>query len=294
MQPLALILVLVSAIIHAGWNMLGQKRQVTPGFFLIVCTAAALALAPMLWIGREFYPLLDAVFWMCVAGSGVFECVYYVALCGAYRSGDLTATYPLLRAVPVVLVALVSLGVGGERAPEGVGLAGVGLVAVGCLVLPLASFRRPKFSAYLQPASLFALMAGSATTGYSLADDQALQSLAEPNATVFFLALKTLSSSLALGVYLLFRSTDRKEFFQKAREDLWPGVLTGVLIFGAYGLVLAAMSLAENVSYVVAFRQLSIPLGATLGFVVNRENPAPTRVAGIGLIVAGLVLVALG
>ena len=38
-----------------------------------------------------------------------------------------------------------------------------------------------------------------------------------------------------------------------------------MIITGAYGLVLAAMAYVPNVSYVAAFRQMSIPLGAILG-----------------------------
>jgi hypothetical protein len=39
----------------------------------------------------------------------------------------------------------------------------------------------------------------------------------------------------------------------------------------AYSLVLIAMSFAKNISYVVAFRQLGIPIGAILGMVILKE-----------------------
>jgi drug/metabolite transporter (DMT)-like permease len=294
--------VIISAVIHAGWNLYGQQRQVTPGFFFVACFAAAFALSPFLWIYRAVFPQVPLAFWAFVIGSGVFEGLYYVSLCGAYREGDLSATYPLIRAVPVVLVALISLAVGGPNRPEGLGLIGVGLVGLGCLALPLNSFLKPRLGVYLLPASILAFFAGIGTTGYSLADDRALRILTALPAgslpaiipAVFFLALKTLSSTLALGVILLARPVDRSWFRHPLRSELRLGMITGLLIFGAYGLVLAAMALATNVSYVVAFRQISIPLGAMLGFMVNKDKPIPTRLAGIGLIVVGLVLVAAG
>ncbi|MFZ2095115.1 MAG: hypothetical protein WAV05_00625 [Anaerolineales bacterium] len=44
--------------------------------------------------------------------------------------------------------------------------------------------------------------------------------------------------------------------------------ITGLLIIGSYDLVLAAMEYADNVSYIAAFRQLSIPIGAILGILI--------------------------
>jgi drug/metabolite transporter (DMT)-like permease len=299
---LALSLVLISAIIHAGWNLFSQQRQVTTAFFFIACLTAALALSPFLWLFRAGFTALPPIYWLCVIGSGVFEGFYYICLCGAYRAGDLSATYPLVRAVPVVMVALISLAIGGGREPQGVGLVGVAVVAVGCLLLPLASFRRPNLGVYFLPASLLAAGAGLATSGYSLADDQAMRLLAgvptgilgTNSGTLFFLALKTLSSSAALGVILLVSSTERGWLRTMERKPALIAAMTGLFIFGAYGLVLAAMSLASNVSYVIAFRQLSIPLGAGLGFLINKETPVPTRLVGIGVITLGLVLVAAG
>jgi drug/metabolite transporter (DMT)-like permease len=69
--------------------------------------------------------------------------------------------------------------------------------------------------------------------------------------------------------------------------------LTGLLILGTYGLVLAAMEYATNVSYIAAFRQLSIPLGAVLGILVQKEPAYPPKLASIGIIFAGLVLIML-
>jgi drug/metabolite transporter (DMT)-like permease len=301
-QFLALTLVLVSAFIHAGWNFVSQQRQVSTAFFFYACLAAAVVLSPLLWINRAAFGGLSLVFWLCVIGSGIFEGFYYLCLCEAYRSGELSATYPLVRAVPVVVVALISLVIGGTRAPHGIGLAGVGVVAIGCLMLPLNSFKRPRLEVYFLRGSLMAAGAGLATSGYSLADDQAMRLLAQlpgsflgaNTAPLFFLALKTLSSTLALGVILLVSRGERSWLRQMGPRQVSAAALTGLFIFGAYGLVLAAMALASNVSYVIAFRQLSIPLGAGLGFLINKDTPIPPRLAGIGVITLGLVLVALG
>ena len=61
-----------------------------------------------------------------------------------------------------------------------------------------------------------------------------------------------------------------------------------------YGIVLAAMTHAKNVSYIVAFRQLSLPIGVFLGLVILKEQGSLLRFASVLLMVGGLVLVGTG
>lgn len=67
-----------------------------------------------------------------------------------------------------------------------------------------------------------------------------------------------------------------------------------VIIHLGYALVLIAMAFAENVSYVVGFRQLSIPLGAIVGILVLKEPSPVPKLAGVAIMFAGLVLIAMG
>ena len=53
------------------------------------------------------------------------------------------------------------------------------------------------------------------------------------------------------------------------------------------------MPLVSNVSYVQAFRQMSLPLGVAAGIFILKEKCPPVRLAGVGAIVAGLVIAAL-
>ena len=60
----------------------------------------------------------------------------------------------------------------------------------------------------------------------------------------------------------------------------------------AYILVLLAMHFVTNVSYVQAFRQMSLPLGAFLGIAFLKEKATSPKLAGLTLIVGGLIAVA--
>ncbi|MCP4180708.1 MAG: multidrug DMT transporter permease, partial [bacterium] len=70
-------------------------------------------------------------------------------------------------------------------------------------------------------------------------------------------------------------------------------ILAGIGILLAYTLVLISMSFSVNVSYVVAFRQLSIPIGAIGGIFLLKEAGYLTKYTAIITIFIGLVLVAI-
>jgi len=52
-----------------------------------------------------------------------------------------------------------------------------------------------------------------------------------------------------------------------------------------------SMNYVSNVSYVAAFRQLSIPLGAIFGMAFLKEPRHLPKIVGIAVIFVGLVLV---
>ena len=61
----------------------------------------------------------------------------------------------------------------------------------------------------------------------------------------------------------------------------------------AYALILLAMGFVTNVSYIQAFRQMSLPLGVLAGVFILKEPCSQAKLIGIILIVAGLIAVSL-
>ncbi|MGN0871583.1 MAG: hypothetical protein ACI4UV_10390, partial [Victivallales bacterium] len=70
--------------------------------------------------------------------------------------------------------------------------------------------------------------------------------------------------------------------------------LAGFFAGLAYLLVLVAMGYVTNVSYIQAFRQLSLPVGLLLGILILKERATFQKIAGLALILAGLTFVTLG
>lgn len=57
-----------------------------------------------------------------------------------------------------------------------------------------------------------------------------------------------------------------------------------------YGIVLYAMTMVENVSYVVALRQVSIIFGVFMGMWFLKEPWLNSRILGVLLVCSGLVI----
>jgi drug/metabolite transporter (DMT)-like permease len=302
MTLFALLLITISAFAHAFWNFLSKRKDPSTAFFWITTLAAMLALLPALWLYRQGLPFVTLADWMLIAATGLFQTVYYIGLAGAYSNGDLSLAYPLARSLPVLLIALVSILLGRGEQIGAWAFVGFLAVAGGCLLLPLPHYRDFRLAHYLNICCMFAVVAAIGTTGYTLVDDQVLRDLRSApgiplnntSVTLFFMALENISLAFFLGLYVLFKPAERQNLAQNGRSLALPASLAGLVMTGAYGLVLLAMADVSNVSYVSAFRQISLPIGAFLGMALGREPRYLPRILGLAVILAGLVLVAVG
>ncbi|WP_445401938.1 hypothetical protein [Zobellella sp. An-6] len=296
MSPLALLLVLSSAALHALWNLLGKRVSPGYGFFWLANLTQCLLLLPFgLWmLGRE----QGLAFWGWLLASGLCQNLYMAALAAAYRQGDLSLAYPLARALPMLLVGVGGLALGQVISPAaGVGMA---LVLAGCLLLPVLSLRHWRPGLYWTPGCALALLAALGTSGYSLIDAHAIGLLRDgldglhgrQSLAIYYLWLQVMAvlfTSLPLLLWPRFRAG----LAATARSAARPAMLTGIMMGLTYGLVLWAFALASQVSYVVALRQLSIPLGVLLGICWLGESHRGGKLPGAALILGGLTLVAL-
>jgi drug/metabolite transporter (DMT)-like permease len=301
MTPIAIVLVTISAFIHAFWNLLGKRQNPSVAFFFIASVFAAICFSPLLLVYRAAFASIPGRVWLWLALTSIFEAIYFIGLAGAYRNGDMSVAYPFARTIPVALVALFTTIFGFGKPLNLMGIGGILLVVIGCLLLPLRSLRQVTAQDYLTACCLLAGLAGIGTTGYTLVDNQALidlraapgNGLTQIEIAFFYLALASIAIVTVTGAYILISRVERAALTKTWREGKSMAFITGLLIIGTYGLVLAAMAYASNVSYIATFRQLSIPLGAILGILVQKEPAYPPKLASIGFIFVGLVLITL-
>jgi len=304
MSAIAAALIITSAFMHASWNFVSKRGSPSLAFFFIMALSGALIMSPFLYGHRGVIPLVPASVWGLILATGVAQLVYFSGLAGAYQRGDISLAYPLARALPVLLVVAISilLGRGGEIGA--LSLFGMLMITAGCVILPLTHFRSVRPGNYFGMVYLMVLIAAIGTTGYTLLDDQALRQLRETPAihltnheiTVLFISLQTISTATMIGVGTVLRPSGRRHLMGilRSRSLLMAGVLTGAVVMATYGLVLVSMAYVTDVSYVAAFRQLSIPIGAMLGFTLQKEPRHLPKILGIIIISIGLVFVGIG
>jgi drug/metabolite transporter (DMT)-like permease len=298
MTTTAAILLIFSAVTHAGWNFISKKEHPTQAFYLVANTTGVFCVLPFLFYYASFIHLVPSSVWIIVVMSGFFLAAYLEALAGAYRAGDISIAYPLTRALPVIFVFLFSLVLDKNLPPGGWFLVGTILIVAGCTILPLKALGDFHFSNYLNLCCLLAVLAAVGVTGYTVADDMALRYLRElpgkpvspVQGTLVYMVLEGISCSLWQGLFVVVNRRERHNVPEVIASFKGPAALTGIGIYLTYGIVLISMNYVSNVSYVAAFRQLSIPIGAILGMAFLKEPRYLPKIVGIAAIFTGLVL----
>lgn len=273
---------------HAGWNLLARSQQQRDIFLSVLLVVAVVAVGPALWAEWGEVPVLTAVYPLLLL-TACFESLYYFGLLRGYQSGDFTVVYPVARALPVLLLALVDVGQG--QSPSPWGWLGMVLISLGCLLISLHSWQSFSWRHYYQPMMGWALLAALGTVGYTLVDKAAAAQLA-PGWQTAVRYVSLMYPLTAVGYWTILKLLKRPIHALPSRRS-WPIVLlASACMFGAYALILWAYQLAERVSYIVALRQFSIVLGVIAGAFIFHE-PAPRwRIAMALLIVTGIALIA--
>lgn len=296
MTAAAVILILISAGLHAGWNLVSKSGKPSPFFFLILTLSSMAILSPFWAANVGALKVLPLRFWMLLGITGLFQTVYYTGLAKAYSHGDISLVYPLVRAIPVLLVPAITAAFSLGAPLSGQAAGGMALIGVGCILVPVRSFRTWHIRDYSGKALLWVIPGAIGTTGYTIIDSIAMKipdphELSVPVSLVYSgLINLSIIPWMIVSVTLLSGWGERRHY--RGRQVIRP-LAAGVAVSLAYMFVLAAMNYVSNVSYVAGFRQLSIPLGVILGGVFLKEKMFLPRIIGCLLIVAGLVITAL-
>ena len=275
--------VLFGALLHASWNaLIKSATDKSLDTALIHVMGAVVALPLLLLAGLPPPSSLPYL-----AASIIIHIGYYIALAGAYKHGDLGLTYPIMRGLAPLLVAIASGIVIGEALslPGWLGVLGI---SGGVLLLGLS---RAAFANSAHRAALgFALSNAVIIAVYTVIDGLGVRLAVEHGGT----ALQYVSALFLIdGIpYFIFVMSQRKaqqrvEAWAYMRKR-WPLALMGTLAsLGSYGIALWAMTQAP-VATVAALREVSVLFAALLGALLLKEAFGLQRGAGTLLIVAGI------
>lgn len=298
MSITAAILIFISVFMHVTWNMLSKTKTPSTAFYLIMNFVGGIIWLPFFVMSYDSFIGLPAVFYWLFAGSVVSEVVYMYGLAHGYKHGDISLIYPLVRALPVVILAVITL-IAQIGKPFGVvALLGMIIIVIGCIIMPFQSFRNISFKGLNTIALLFILLGALGTTGYTLCDSQALKQIAIDGkvtnvCTLGYLFLIQMGLTIGEIPLVIFDATERAAIGNFKGKAIFYPILAGICCSGAYALILFAMQHVSNVSFIQAFRQLSLPLGFIVGVFFLHEKNSLTKTVGMSLILTGLIIVSL-
>lgn len=276
--------VLCAAMLHASWNALIKSGDDKAADAALITVAGAVVALPFLFCTG----LPDFKAWPYVMTSLVIHIGYYIALVEAYRHGELGLTYPIMRGVAPLLVALGS-GVFIGEAPSAAAWLGVVGIAVGVGLVGLA---HPGEALHHRRALVFALANAALIAIYTTVDGVGVRTIG--GATRYVLLLFVLDGLFYPALVWWRRSVDeRAELIAFARRR-WPlAALGGSASIGAYGIALWAMTRAPIAS-VAALRETSVLFAAVLGTFLLKERFGLQRAVGTGVIVGGVMALRFG
>ncbi|MFN2644931.1 MAG: EamA family transporter [Burkholderiales bacterium] len=262
--------VLGAALLHASWNVLvkaGADKE-------LETINIALGSGLVALIAALFLPPPARASWPWVAASAVVHILYFIFLAGAYRWGELSYAYPVMRGGGPMLVALVGALALGEVLPLHEAL-GVLLVCAG--ILAFASGRHDR------RATAFALANAVVIAAYTLIDGQGARASGAPASyTMWFF----IANGVVILVYGLLRRGAAVGVYW--RRHWLRSLIGGSCALGAYGIALWAMTRAP-IAVVAVLRETAVIFGAFIAYFVLKEKLTRRRLAATGAVMLGLV-----
>jgi drug/metabolite transporter (DMT)-like permease len=275
-----ILAVLGAAMLHAIWNALakGSAGQGDPlPATVLVVLGGALASALLL----PFMSAPAPASWPFIAASSLTQTAYYLLLIEAYRSGDMSHAYPLMRGSAPLLVALLNGLLTGERLSGAQWLA-VCLICGGVLAM-LLSARAPAAqpSSAQRRSTMFALATACVIALYTMIDGAGVRRSDAPAAYTMWIFLLT---GLALTAWSARGRMRELLDAARARPLLLP--VGGVSTVASYGIALWAMTLAP-VAAIAALRETSILFATGIAALFLRERIGRVRLLAVLLIACG-------
>ena len=269
----ALALALAAAALHAGWNVaVGGRKDPEAASAALTLIAPVLFLVPALLTWR-----VDADAVPFILASALLHFAYFAGLAAAYARADVSVVYPVARGLAPVVVLVVGLAALGAAGSVGQ-VVGVVLVAAGVL---LVRGLRGHVGA---PDLALALFVAVCIGGYTLVDNEGIEHAA-PLPYLWLTLTGVALLYVPLALWMRGHAAIRAELRPQA-------VLNAGAAFGAYALVLAALTLAPAAA-VAAVRESSVVMAALLARFKLREAVGPARLAGAVAVAGGVAAIAL-
>lgn len=285
-HQLALMLALSAAFLHAVFGAL-QKGRHDPWLsrgaidFSYCVMAAPFALFVVPWPEPHM--------WLIFFGAWLIHVAYKLLQAFAYTKGSYTVVYPVVRGTGPLFAVIGAYLIFSETFTLTQWL-GVGVLLCGIFGLAVYNLIFLQSNRETLPAALaLALFTGLFVALYTTYDAYGIRATADPFTFLawFFMIDGIFMPPIAAVMYLRMEN----------RPALGPlavrGVLGGLTAFASFGSIMLATRL-DKVGEAAVLRETSTIFAALIGVVFLKEKVGPRRIALMGLIALGAVIVEMG
>lgn len=278
-MTIALVLILVSAVVHAIVNILTKRADDKYAMRLLIGVFSAIIVTPALF----FVPLPEgrAIWFLC--GTALVHAVYELLLVKSYESAAFSAVYPVARGTGPLFTALGAILLLHEHPPL-IEALGIVLVCGGVIAIGISH----RASAGAKKGLLYALGTGVTIGLYTLIDASGVRSVVQPFSYVlwFFVAH-------GISVLVTAPGIRGRAVVIEARKQWRLGAVTAALSIVTYGSAMLAYRYGAT-AQLAALRETSVLFGTALAMSFLGEHMTARRWCAAGAIAAGAILLQAG
>lgn len=283
MSAAALVLVLLSGVIHVIWNVALKKTPDATATFAGGIVIALAVYSPFYWTFiHGSYPTPPLSVLPGVIFTGLTEGCYLILLTYTYNRADLSLVYPVSRGSSPLFIALGGAALLAER-PGVLGLLGIAVVVGG-----VAAVAWPGAGTRVTPRTVaLSLLTGAAIAAHHVGYKWLFQYY-PPSAALYVVWGVTAATIVGYA----FFTRGGVAVFSHAKRHLPAVALVGTCSLGGFLLALLALQ-TTYVSYLGAARNIGIVCGVFFGNRLLKEGGLGRRLAGAVAITCGILLIAL-
>jgi len=276
---LALVLIFLSAAVHAVVNVLTKRADDKYATRLLIGVFSAILVAPFLF----FLPLpTGRAIWFLIA-TGVVHAVYELLLVRSYESAAFSAVYPVARGTGPLFTAVGAIFILHERAPF-FEIAGIALICAGVIAIGLSH----RATEGALKGLGYALGTGVTIGLYTLIDASGVRSLANPFSYVlwFFVVHGLCVLTTAPGIR-------GRAVIVEAQRQWRLGIVMAALSILTYGSAMLAYRFGATAE-LAALRETSVLFGTALAMTFLGEPLTIRRWIAAGVIAGGAIMLQWG
>ncbi|MCF6322270.1 MAG: EamA family transporter [Rhizobiaceae bacterium] len=270
------VLILLAAALHAGWNALikiSGDRVAVMAFVTLTGSILSMFALP-------FVEAPDPASWPLLVLTILIHTGYHFFLPIAYDHGDLGQVYPIARGSAPILVTLGAIFFAGEYIGT-VALIGVVCLSIGVMTL---TFERHQGTRINPKAIIFALLTGLCIAAYTIADGLGVRLAGSIMGFAVWLTIG--DGLLTFAIALVWK---KREIWRVAKNNLKTGLAGGTMQIGAYWIIIYALAIAP-MGMVSALRETSVLFAALISTFLLKEGFGVWRFISASLVTFGLIL----